>query len=260
MSWICLIFDEVNKEEVFQTDNQENFKFESHLRKFYSMKRQHSFILLSASLVLCFFSMCCKGKKTDVKPVAPEITGVKDSTYIFNGRDLSGWEVTNFGPQGPVTISNDEIILGMGDGCTGINYLRPFPRIDYKICLEAKKVTGNDFFCGMTFPVDNEPCTLIIGGWGGTTVGLSSIDGKDASENLTTTLMKFDKGRWYNICLDVKKNEIKAWIDDSLVIDFKRKDEKLSIRPEVFLSQPFGIASWNTTAALKNIRLERRRD
>ncbi|HLP72260.1 MAG TPA: DUF1080 domain-containing protein [Bacteroidales bacterium] len=197
----------------------------------------------------------CRGKK------AEEITAseaeVHDSTYIFNGKDLSGWEITNFGPQGPVMVSKGEIILGMGDGCTGITYKKPFPLLDYVVCLEAKKVAGNDFFCGMTFPVDKEPCTLIVGGWAGTTVGLSSINGNDASENRTTTLMKFEKDRWYEICLSVRKNEIKAWIDDSLVVDFKRKDERLSIRPEVFLSQPFGIASWNTTAALRNIRVTR---
>ena len=30
------------------------------------------------------------------------------------------------------------------------------------------------------------PVHLIVGGWGGTVVGLSSIDGMDASENETT--------------------------------------------------------------------------
>jgi len=37
----------------------------------------------------------------------------------------------------------------------------------------------------------------------------------------------------------------------------KDKFDELSIRPEVELSKPFGIASWYTTAELKNIRLER---
>lgn len=213
--------------------------------------------IFAVLMILFFYIAGCRGKKAEDKNIEPGTAAVTDSTYIFNGKDLSGWEITNFGPQGPVMVSNDEIILGMGDGCTGITYKNPFPVTDYKVCLEAKKVAGNDFFCGMTFPVDKEPCTLIVGGWGGTTVGLSSINGKDASENQTTTLMKFEKDRWYEICLTVRKNEIKAWIDDSLVVDFQRKDEKLSIRPEVFLSQPFGITSWNTTAALRRIRVTR---
>lgn len=220
------------------------------------MKKQLIFLtIIALTLIFSFSMMNCRGENKGEKNIISEPAPAPDSTYIFNGKDLTGWEITNFGPQGPVLVSNGEIILGMGDGCTGITYKKPFPVLDYKVCLEARKTAGNDFFCGMTFPVDNEPCTLIIGGWGGTTVGLSSIDGKDASENQTTTLMKFERDRWYGICLTVKKNEIKAWIDDSLVINFQRKDEKLSIRPEVSLSRPFGIASWNTTAELRNIRV-----
>ena len=91
----------------------------------------------------------------------------------------------------------------MGDGCTGVTWKGEFPSVNYEVSLEAKKIEGNDFFCGMTFPVGKNPCTLIVGGWGGATVGLSSIDGLDASENSTKTLMKFEKNRWYNIRLVV---------------------------------------------------------
>ena len=117
------------------------------------------------------------------------------------------------------------------------------------------KVDGNDFFCGMTFPVDKDPCTLIVGGWGGTVVGLSSINGMDASENETTTLRQFEKNRWYRIRLKVAGGKIQAWIDDEQVVDFTIGDNMISIRPEVELSRPFGIATWHTTGALKNIRV-----
>jgi hypothetical protein len=79
----------------------------------------------------------------------------------------------------------------------------------------------------------------------------------DASENETTTLRKFEKERWYRICLIVKPDTIKAFIDDEKVVDFAINGKELSIRPEVQLSKPFGIASWNTTAALRNIRVVR---
>ncbi len=180
----------------------------------------------------------------------------KDTTYIFNGVSLDGWEITNFGPQGPVYVSGDEIILGIGDGCTGITYKKPFPETDYRVTLEAKRISGNDFFCGMTFPVGKDPSTLIIGGWGGAVVGLSSINGNDASENETTILMDFTTDRWYNICLEVSDDSIKASIDNKPVVRFAIDDKLLSIRPEVELSKPFGIASWRTTAALRNIRVE----
>lgn len=208
------------------------------------------------AILLVFLTLsACRGGQKEQKTGNTEKTAILDSTFIFNGRNLDGWEITNFGPQGPVYVSGDQVILGMGDGCTGITYKKAFPEINYNVTLEAKRVDGTDFFCGMTFPVGKDPCTLIIGGWGGTTVGLSSIDGKDASENETTRLMRFENDRWYRIGLLVKENEIKAWIDDSLVVDFTRNSKRLSIRPEVELSKPFGIASWRTTAAIRNIKV-----
>jgi hypothetical protein len=200
----------------------------------------------------------CKGRtNTHQTASLGSFEEVKDSSLLFDGKSLDGWEITNFGPQGPVYVSGGEIILGMGDGCTGITWKREFPSINYKVTLEAKRVAGNDFFCGITFPAGKDPCTLIIGGWGGTVVGLSSINKMDASENETTKLMKFEKDQWYNICLIVKEDSIKALIDNIPVISFAVDGKKLSIRPEVELSRPFGITSWTTAAALRNIRLTR---
>jgi hypothetical protein len=179
-----------------------------------------------------------------------------DSSLIFNGISLDGWEVTNFGPQGPVSVSAGEIILGMGDGCTGITYKRDIPLTDYEISLEARRKEGNDFFCGLTFPVGNGFCTFIAGGWGGTTVGLSCIDGKDAAENETTTMRNFEKNRWYAIRLWVTVTRIEVWIDEEKVVDLETKGRRVSIRPEVTLSKPLGIASWNTTAGIRKIRVE----
>jgi hypothetical protein len=200
---------------------------------------------------------CCKGGHKEQTNELNKTAPLNDSTLIFDGKSLNGWEITNFGPQGPVYVSGGEIILGMGDGCTGITWKGDFPLTNYEVSLDAMRVDGNDFFCGMTFPVGQDPCTLIIGGWGGTTVGLSCIDGLDAAENSTTGLMSFDKKRWYHIWLSVTDTGIKAMVDSIKVVDFKTGHNRLSVRPEVELSRPFGIASWNTTAALRNIRVRR---
>lgn len=225
----------------------------------YIQKILNTVYIITVFTVLSFAG--CTGSKPELK-LNKEVKGekgissaLKDSSLLFNGKDLDGWEVTNFGTQGPVYVSGGKIILGMGDGCTGITWKKDFPVVNYKVTLDAMRVDGNDFFCGMTFPAGKDPCTLVIGGWGGGTVGLSSINGMDASENETTLLMKFGKNKWYNICLVVKKNEIKVWIDSVQVINFQKGGNRLSIRPEVGLSRPFGIASWTTTAALKNIRV-----
>jgi hypothetical protein len=205
--------------------------------------------------ILLLLLTCCNGGERGKKDKKASPVSIGDFPLEIEGKHIPGWEVTNFGPQGPVYVSGNDIILGMGEGCTGITWGGTFPPLNYEVTLDAKRVEGNDFFCGMTFPVGKDPCTLIVGGWGGTTVGLSSIDGLDASENSTRTLMRFDKNRWYHIRLDVTAGEIKAWIDTLRVVDFKTGRSKLSVRPEVELSRPFGIASWNTTAALRNIKV-----
>jgi hypothetical protein len=182
----------------------------------------------------------------------------KETIYrvLFDGKTLDGWMIPNFGTQGSVKVSDSSIVLGMGDGCTGLTWKGEFLKINYEVSLKAMRIDGNDFFCGMTFPVLDEFCTLIIGGWGGSIVGLSCIDGYDASDNSTSTMKTFGNNRWYLIRLRVTKKSIKAWINDRIVVDFERQGERLSLRPEVLLSRPFGITSWKTTAALRNIAVK----
>jgi hypothetical protein len=176
---------------------------------------------------------------------------------LFNGQDLTNWRITDFGTQGQVRVENGKLLLGMGDGATGVTWNGDFafPTMDYEVSLKAMRVSGNDFFCGLTFPVNEDHLTLIVGGWSGMVIGLSSLDGYDASENETTTSKSFQKQRWYDIRLRVADNIIQVWIDDREMINCDTTDRELSLRPEVLLSRPFGIASWFTTAALKDIEL-----
>ncbi len=226
------------------------------LRKFdrtisFTMKVINRKILYHICAVLSICILGCNPPKKN-QPKEELKTGSKATEY-FDTKTLNGWEVTNFGPQGPVYVSGGSIILGMGDGCTGITWAKDFPKVNYEVHLEAKQMDGNDFFCGMTFPVKEDFCTLIVGGWTGSVTGLSNIDGYDASENETTLFKLYEKNVWYNIKLRVTADSIIAWVDDTTVVDVNIVGKKLSIRPEVTLSKPFGIASWQTTAAIRNI-------
>lgn len=176
---------------------------------------------------------------------------------LFDGKSLEGWKVPNFGGQGDVEVEDGTIVLGYGDGCTGVTCTRDLPKWNYEIALEAQRVDGGDFFCGLTFPVGEDPCSLIVGGWGGAVVGLSSIDGQDAANNETTRVMEFKNKRWYPIRVRVTKEAIQAWIEEEQVVDQPLKGHRISIRSEVELSRPLGIAAWNTTAALRKIKLRK---
>ena len=174
---------------------------------------------------------------------------------LFDGKSLKGWEETMFGSGGPIEVDDGKIILGIGEGCTGVTIKQDFPKVDYEVSVDAMRVDGFDFFCGMTFPVADKPCSFIVGGWGGTVVGLSSIDGEDAANNETSSGMKFERNRWYHIKTRVTKDRITCWIDEKKVVDLSIVGRRISIRPEVEASRPFGICSWNTKAALKNIQV-----
>jgi hypothetical protein len=172
---------------------------------------------------------------------------------MFDGQTLKGWRPTPFTGQGPVRVKDGTIVLGAGS-MTGVTWTNPFPKSNYEIRFEAARVEGSDFFASITFPVKDAYCSWINGGWGGKVVGLSSLDGNDASENDTSATRDFEKGRWYHFWLAVTDDRIRAWIDEELVIDVQIKNREISLRPgEIELSKPLGIASYATTASLRKL-------
>ena len=214
-------------------------------------------IIIIAITVFSLISCLSKTEKQTDK-TADVFEKITDLSYLFDGVSLEGWEITDFALPGDVYVKKGELILERGDGCTGITWKGTLlPVMDYQLSLDAKRIAGFDFFCGLTFPVEDEFCSLIVGGWAGSIVGISCIDGIDASENETTMQMYFEDNRWYHIMVEVSEGKIKAMIDDQVVVDFTKGNHWLSVRAEVQQNIPLGIASWHTTAALKNIRLEK---
>lgn len=188
------------------------------------------------------------------QPPAP--VGGGDWQPLFDGKSLRGWRITKFDGSGKVEVQDGLMVLGTGDPFTGINYTNESPTVNYEITLEAMRVGGSDFFCGLTFPVRDSFCSLIVGGWGGSVVGLSSVDGMDASENETTQFVDFVTGHWYRLRLRVTEQKIEAWIEQKKVVNLTTNGRKLSLRfGDIEMSKPLGIASWATSAALREIRI-----
>ena len=180
------------------------------------------------------------------------------SQSLFDGKELGHWKSTDFGGQGEVKVEDGKMILTHGESLTGVTWQGDVPaRMNYEIELDAQRVDGSDFFCGLTFPVNKSCASLIVGGWGGGVCGISCLDDNDAARNETTKVLEFKTGKWYHIRLRVIPDKIQAWIDDDKIVDVETKDRKISVRFEVEPSQPLGIASYQTTAALKNIKLRK---
>ncbi len=177
---------------------------------------------------------------------------------LFDGKTLAGWKEPKFSGQGEVKAVDGKLVLGQGNDITGVNYAGDIPKMNFEVSFEAMRVVGSDFFCGFTFPYGDAHCTFVIGGWGGGLVGLSSINGDDASENETMQAMKFDNGRWYKIRVRVSPQKIEGWIDNDQVLNVVTEGKKISMRPgEIELSEPFGFATFRTEAAYRELKLRR---
>src|SRR5438105_5385837 len=100
---------------------------------------------------------------------------------LFDGKSLSGWKSAGYIGGGKIEVKDGAMVLGKGERMTGITSTRgDFPAMDYEVALEGKKLAGDDFFCTTTFPVGKDFCSLVVGGWGGQVVGLSSLNHLDA--------------------------------------------------------------------------------
>jgi len=216
------------------------------------------FGLVASMCSACHAADPTKADPPAAKPPATHPAAAENWQSLFDGKTLGHWKSTDFGAQGEVNVEKGELILTHGDSLTGVTWQGPVPaKMNYEIELDAQRVDGNDFFCGLTFPVNDKCASLIIGGWGGGVCGISSLDDNDAANNETTKIQKFDNKQWYHIRLRVLPDKLMAWIDDEQIVDVDTKGRKISVRAEVEASQPLGIATYQTTAAIKNIRLRK---
>jgi hypothetical protein len=181
-------------------------------------------------------------------------------TRLFDGRSLAQWAVIekyDFQRHGKAYVEDGRMVLQAGSPGTGVRWTGEFPKMDYEVALEAMRVSGDDFFCGMTFPVGDTALTLIVGGWGGRVTGLSSVDGEPAVENETCRSIDYVQGRWYRIRVKVSKPRIEVRLDEEKIIDLETKGRDLGILWVVEPCLPFGLATWRTTGAVRDIRVRR---
>lgn len=172
------------------------------------------------------------------------------------------WENASFGGDGAIEIKKHlehgvEIEMMPGDPITGIRWSGEFPNEDYELRLQARRVDGFDFFAAVTFPVGEEQCSFVLGGWGGGMVGISSIDGSDASANETTQYKEFETDQWYTIRIRVDEMNVTCWIDDVEFATVPRAEHTLDIRIEMDPCLPVGIANFMTRSELRNIGLRK---
>jgi hypothetical protein len=211
---------------------------------------------LAALVVLVFSISAVALLPADEKPKEPQAPAWRE---LFNGKDLTGWRQSDYGGGPEVTVEDGKIVIPLAERLAGITYdgkdADKLARTNYEIEIEARRVQGTDFFVGLTFPVGESHASLILGGWGGTVCGISSLDGDDANHNETRKLIRFKKDQWYKARLRVEPGRIQAWLDGQPLVDVKTTGKHLDIRPEIGPSKPLGLATFATMAEVKSIRL-----
>ncbi|TWU41481.1 hypothetical protein Q31b_29300 [Novipirellula aureliae] len=187
----------------------------------------------------------------------------EDAKKTSNGKPTDwtelkdSWVISDFPGAGAVEIKGNVVKLAAGDPITGVRWAGPLLRENYEIIFEARRTDGHDFFCALTFPVGESVVSLVLGGWGGGVVGLSSIDGADASENPSTSYIEFEKNRWYRVRVRVDEKAISYWIDDQLHFAQPREERQFSTRLEMDLCEPLGIASYQTDSEIRKLKMRK---
>ena len=173
---------------------------------------------------------------------------------LFDGRTLAGFAVTDFGGQGDVVVRAGRLHLGIGSPLTGVTWTGPLPHGDYELELVASRVLGTDFFAALTFPIGGDCLTLVFGGWGGSVGGLSCLDGADASRNATRRVRAFPNGTEARLRLAVVGERVTVHVDGAPWLDADLAGARRTLRPEVELSRPLGLASYASEGAVSVLR------
>jgi hypothetical protein len=206
------------------------------------------------SLVLILAAGCSSAPAS--APEAPKQDSAIQS--LFDGKTLGSWQSVDFGGQGEVKVENGAIKIGEGASLSGIHWTgKDLPRTNYEFSVEAMKIDGTDFFCGIVFPVGKDTCSFVAGGWGGGVTGLSSVDHMNASENETASDQTYVKNKWYTIRLRVTPVKIEVWLDTKQVVNLELKDRQISVHPAVESAAPLGLSNYQTSSQYRNITLKK---
>lgn len=196
-------------------------------------------------------------------PDQPEQAEETPATALLESMD--NWEPVVFGGDGEVRFDDGSLVLEMGGPLTGVKYTGDLTELlgedlqPYEITLQAKRVEGLDFFCCLTFPVGTEGhVSLVLGGWSGSTTGISSLDGYDAASNKTSELISYEQDQWYDIRVRVTAEKIDCFLDGKQIVDVKREDyTEFSVRPEVLATVPLGVCTYQTRGDIRNLAVRR---
>lgn len=187
-------------------------------------------------------------------------TSFADPLDLFSGKDLAGWKNAYSGAGGGTVqrLSGGVVECGIGDPLSGLVYTNTPPTMNYELSLEAMRVEGSDFFVALTIPVVTNFCTVVIGGWGGSLCGISSVDYLDASENQWSESKALENNRWYRLRVRVTPGVLQVFLNETLYgarVEYGDSG-RLSLRfGDIDKTKPLGLATYCTRARWRDFTL-----
>ena len=199
---------------------------------------------------------------TVADPVAEDAAG--PPVVLVEADSLGRWEDADYGGQGVCEVSGGVLGVGAGDPFTAVVWTGPvggeaegaLPRTNYRIDWEARRTLGSDFFSTLTFPVGEDVCSLVLGGWGGMVTGLSTLDEWDAVRNNTCDSRTFENGRWYKFRVTVRPDEVAATMDgERLFYAIDPRKYAVAVRIEMEPATPLSFSSYLSSGEIRNATL-----
>ncbi|MFW6163799.1 MAG: family 16 glycoside hydrolase, partial [Planctomycetota bacterium] len=185
---------------------------------------------------------------------------------LLDGTSLDGWEPVEAFPgtdaAGPVAVEEGSVVLGQGWPWTGAVWTGAVPSVDYEFEIEGQRVKGTGDFCSVVFPVKDQFCKLNVGGHWPYVIALDTIDGRTGRDgrNPARREASFEDGRWYRVRARVTAERVEAWLDGEQVINLPLDPHELTLfdqYPSMAALKPFGVCTWKTKGAIRNLRLRR---
>jgi len=173
---------------------------------------------------------------------------------LFDGQTLGGWRVAQggvFGADGEAKVQDGGIVLIGGERATGIAWTGAFPRMDYEVAWEAKKLKSQKTACTVLFPLERGHC-LFGAGW---VTGFSFMDGREAFWNPSFREIRSEQGRWHRLRLRLTASRAVVWVDGQQVIEVPRRRHTFRLPGGHGALEPFGFhVGAGHQAALRRIR------
>lgn len=217
----------------------------------------------SIPFAILLLGAACQATPPASQPAVPITKGrapVDDDLFFVLPMADGTWTYVDFGSNGGVELEKDTLVIHQGERLEGVKYAgKPEDILGasldrYEIKLEVQRTGGHDILLGLTFPVGaKESSSLVLGGWGGSVCGISSVDDKDASGNEWKSIRNFEDGKWYAVTLRVDASQVRATLDGKELFSVPRAGHAFGLRAEVEPTAPFGFFTFGTSAKIRNI-------